>query len=92
MKRRSSLSNWGWLSLLLAGGIAGYGGWLLWSERRWRDLPYLLLGVYLLGLQVPGLLAFLSGQPATCPIGGPSQSLLRLAPAAVLFALALVLG
>ncbi len=86
----SRLPIWSPLFLLLAAGIAVYSGWSLWRERQRADLYYMLLGVYLLAVQLPTAVPAVGlALGVTCPLsGGLTNRLLLAVPVVVLFVLA----
>ncbi len=47
------LPLWNILFLLLAVGVILFSGWSAWRRRRRQDLLYLLLGFYLMVVQLP---------------------------------------
>lgn len=84
------LPVWSPLFLLLAAGIALYGGWSLLRSRQRADLYYMLLGLYLLAVQLPAAVpAVAVALGITCPLSGDMSSrLLVAAPVIVLYILA----
>ncbi len=84
------LPFWSPLFLLLSAGIAAYSAWSLWRGRQRADLYYMVLGLYLLAVQLPTAVPAVGlALGVTCPLnGGLTNRLLLAAPVIALFVLA----
>ena len=84
------LPIWSPLFMLIAAGIVVYSGWSLWRRRQRADLYYMLLGLYILAVQLPAAVpAVAVALGITCPLGSDMSSrLLVAAPVVGLYVLA----